>query len=275
MQGLNAARQVTGLDYWTPRRDEAYIGVMIDDLITRGTREPYRMFTSRAEYRLMLREDNADLRLTEQGRNLGLVDDVRWQAFNNKAEAITTLQSQIKTVWIRPDTEQANTLSAQTGLTLSRERRLNELLKMPEINLQAALELLAPELSNLDKQVVEQVEIQGKYAGYLDRQQAEIDKSRTQTDTRLPQDLDYTKVRSLSNEIAEKLNSHKPETIGQASRISGVTPSCYLDIASAPKKTNTARIGINAFFLLSLRLYVFISFSIARLTTKGAYTSIY
>ncbi|MEE9336370.1 MAG: tRNA uridine-5-carboxymethylaminomethyl(34) synthesis enzyme MnmG [Granulosicoccaceae bacterium] len=223
--GLNAARQVTGLDYWTPRRDEAYIGVMIDDLITRGTREPYRMFTSRAEYRLMLREDNADLRLTEQGRNLGLVDDVRWEAFNKKAEAITTLQSQIKTVWIRPGTDQAKTLTAQTGLKLSRERRLNELLKMPEVNLQAALELLAPELSNLDKQVVEQVEIQGKYAGYLDRQQAEIDKSRTQTDTRLPQDLDYTKVRSLSNEIAEKLNSHKPETIGQASRISGVTPA--------------------------------------------------
>jgi len=213
------------LDYWTPRRDEAYIGVMIDDLITRGTREPYRMFTSRAEYRLMLREDNADLRMTEKGRELGLVDDERWEAFSKKTEAITTLQSQIKSVWIRPDTEQAKALTEQTGLKLTRERRVNELLKMPEVKLQAALELLAPELSNLDPLVVEQVEIQGKYAGYLDRQQAEIDKSRDQSNTRLPIDLDYAKVRSLSNEIAEKLNANKPETIGQASRISGVTPA--------------------------------------------------
>jgi len=223
--GLNAARQVKGLDYWTPRRDEAYIGVLIDDLITRGTREPYRMFTSRAEYRLMLREDNADLRLTEQGRNLGLVDDERWEAFSKKAEAITTLQGQIKSVWIRPDSEQAKVLTAKTGLKLARERRLNELLKMPEVNLQEALELLAPELAGTPAQVVEQVEIQGKYAGYLDRQQAEIDKTRDQMNTRLPQRYDYTKVDSLSNEIAEKLNAHQPETIGHASRISGVTPA--------------------------------------------------
>ena len=223
--GLNAARQVSGLDYWTPRRDEAYIGVLIDDLITRGTREPYRMFTSRAEYRLMLREDNADLRLTEQGRNLSLVDDVRWDAFSKKRDAIATLQGQIKSVWIRPETVQAKALNETTGLKLARERRLSELLKMPEVNLQAALELLAPELSTIDRQVVEQVEIQGKYAGYLDRQQAEIDKTRDQMNTRLPQNTDYTKVGSLSNEIAEKLNSHQPETIGQASRISGVTPA--------------------------------------------------
>ncbi len=223
--GLNAARQVKGLEYWTPRRDEAYIGVLIDDLITRGTREPYRMFTSRAEYRLMLREDNADLRLTEKGRELGLVDDERWEAFCKKRDAIATLQSQIKTVWVRLGTDEAKEISDTMGLKLSRERRLSELLKVPEVNLPAALKILAPELTNLDTQVVEQVEIQGKYAGYLDRQQAEIDKSRAQTDTRLPQDLDYTQVRSLSNEIAEKLNAHQPETIGQASRISGVTPA--------------------------------------------------
>ena len=223
--GLNAARQVRGYESWTPRRDEAYIGVLIDDLITRGTREPYRMFTSRAEYRLMLREDNADLRLTEQGRKLSLVDDDRWSAFNKKAEAITRLQGQIKSVWVRPGTPQAQQLTASTGLTLARERRLSELLKMPEVRLPDALSILAPELSNTDPQAIEQVEIQGKYAGYLNRQQADIDKTRDQMDTRLPENLDYKSVSGISNEIAEKLSSHQPETIGQASRISGVTPA--------------------------------------------------
>jgi len=223
--GLNAARQVRGESPWTPRRDEAYIGVLIDDLITRGTREPYRMFTSRAEYRLQLREDNADLRLTEVGRQLGLVDDVRWQAFSEKAEAVTKLKSQLNDLWVRPGTTEANTLTKETGLKLTRERRFTELLKMPEVKLQRLLELVAPEHAALDAQVVDQVEIQGKYAGYLDRQQADIERSRAQTETRLPETINYDDVHGLSNEVRQKLTEHRPETIDQASRISGVTPA--------------------------------------------------
>ena len=223
--GLNAARQVRGEAPWTPRRDEAYIGVLIDDLITRGTREPYRMFTSRAEYRLKLREDNADLRLTETGRALGLVDDVRWQAFSEKANAITALQSELSELWIRPGTTEANTLNEETGLELARERRFTELLKMPEVKLRRLIELVAPEHAKVDAAVIDQVEIQGKYAGYLDRQQADIDRSRAQLETVLPDSLDYNDVSGLSNEVRQKLIEHRPESIDQASRISGVTPA--------------------------------------------------
>ena len=223
--GLNAARQSRGEAAWTPRRDEAYIGVMIDDLITRGTREPYRMFTSRAEYRLKLREDNADLRLTETGRALGLVDDARWEAFSRKAENITLLQGQLNDLWIRPNTTEAKTLTAETGLDLVRERRFTELLKMPEVKLHRLLELVAPEFAQLDKQVIDQVQIQGKYAGYLDRQQADIDRSRTQLETVLPDTLNYDEVTGLSNEARQKFREHRPETIDQASRISGITPA--------------------------------------------------
>lgn len=223
--GLNAARQVRGESAWTPRRDEAYIGVMIDDLITRGTREPYRMFTSRAEYRLKLREDNADLRLTETGRAIGLVDDTRWEAFSKKAEGITMLQGQLSDLWIRPNTPEAKTLTTETGLELVRERRFTELLKMPEVKLQRLLELVAPEFAELDKQVIDQVQIQGKYAGYLDRQQADIDRSRAQLETKLPDTLNYDEVVGLSNEVRQKLREHRPETIDQASRISGITPA--------------------------------------------------
>jgi len=223
--GLNAARQVREDSPWTPRRDEAYIGVLIDDLITRGTREPYRMFTSRAEYRLKLREDNADIRLTEIGRNMGLVDDVRWQAFSRKMQDVTMLQGQLKDLWIRPNTPEAKTLNSETGLDLARERRFTELLKMPEVKLHRLLELVAPEYATLDKQVVDQVEIQGKYAGYLDRQQADIDRSRAQLETKLPDTLDYNDVSGLSSEVRQKLIEHRPETIDQASRISGVTPA--------------------------------------------------
>jgi len=223
--GLNAARQVRGESPWSPRRDEAYIGVLIDDLITRGTREPYRMFTSRAEYRLKLREDNADLRLTEQGRAMGLVDDVRWEAFSRKMEGVTSLQEHLKDLWIRPNTTEAKTLHAETGLALARERRFTELLKMPEVKLHRLLELVAPQYATLDKQVIDQVEIQGKYAGYLDRQQADIDRSRAQLETRLPDSLDYNDVSGLSSEVRQKLIEHRPETIDQASRISGVTPA--------------------------------------------------
>ena len=223
--GLNAARAVRGETPWTPRRDEAYIGVLIDDLITRGTREPYRMFTSRAEYRLKLREDNADLRLTEVGRSMGLVDDTRWEAFSRKAEGIVKLQGQLGDLWIRPNTNEAKQLNKETGLELARERRFTELLKMPEVKLGRLLELVGSEHASLDKQVIEQVEIQGKYAGYLDRQQADIDRSRTQLETRLPDSLNYDDVDGLSNEVRQKLSEHKPETIDQASRISGVTPA--------------------------------------------------
>lgn len=223
--GLNAARQSRGEQSWTPRRDEAYIGVLIDDLITRGTREPYRMFTSRAEYRLMLREDNADLRLTETGRQMGLVDDARWQVYSEKAEAIESLKGRLEGYWLRQGTAEAEAVAARTGLKLSRERRFAELLKMPEVRLQELLELAAPELAGLPQAVVEQVEIQGKYAGYLDRQQADIDKTRDQQQIELADALDYSAVVGLSNEVRQKLSEHRPATIGQASRISGVTPA--------------------------------------------------
>jgi len=223
--GLNAARQVRALEAWTPRRDEAYIGVLIDDLITRGTREPYRMFTSRAEYRLMLREDNADLRLTETGRNLGLVDDQRWQAFNLKTERIESLKSRVHDLWIRPDTEHAHALLEATGMSFPREKRFTDLLKMPEIRLAQLLSLVDSSATLEDKAVVEQVEIQGKYAGYLDRQKADIDKTRAQHEVTLPDSLDYEQVRGLSNEVRQKFTEHKPGTVGQASRIAGVTPA--------------------------------------------------
>ena len=223
--GLNAARQVKSLEPWTPRRDEAYIGVLIDDLITRGTREPYRMFTSRAEYRLKLREDNADLRLTAIGRELGLVDDNRWNVFSAKTDAIETLKNTIDTLFIRPDTEQAESLKQRTGMSFDRERRLTQLLKMPEIRLQQLLDIVTPDAQELPAAVVEQVEIQGKYAGYLDRQQADIDKTRTQQQIALPESLDYNDVTGLSNEVRQKFAEHRPETIGQAARIAGVTPA--------------------------------------------------
>lgn len=225
MAGLNAARKVQALEPWTPRRDEAYIGVLIDDLITRGTREPYRMFTSRAEYRLMLREDNADLRLTEIGRQLGLVEDNRWQAFSEKRDAIERLKGDIHSMWIRPDTAEASALSTSTGMSFTREKRFTDLLKMPEIKLAQLLNIVKPDGCDENPAVVEQVEIQGKYAGYLDRQKADIDKTLTQQEISLPDSLNYENVRGLSNEVRQKFSEHRPGTIGQASRISGVTPA--------------------------------------------------
>lgn len=225
MAGLNAARQVSDLEPWTPRRDEAYIGVLIDDLITRGTREPYRMFTSRAEYRLKLREDNADLRLTAIGRDMKLVDDKRWSAFCAKSEAVDALKLRIQSLWVRPDTPQSKSLADATGMRFPREKRLADLLKMPEISLQTLLDIVTPDSTDELPQVVEQVEIQGKYAGYLDRQQADIDKSVSQQKIRLPESLDYAEVVGLSNEVRQKFSEHRPGTIGQASRLSGVTPA--------------------------------------------------
>ncbi len=223
--GLNAARQVRGEAPWTPRRDEAYIGVLIDDLISRGTLEPYRMFTSRAEYRLLLREDNADLRLTEVGRQMRLVDDCRWAAFSAKADAVGALQGRLRDLWVRPGTEEATKLTAQTGMSFARERRATELLKVPEVNLAGLLSIISPADAALDPQVIDQVEIQGKYAGYLDRQIADVEKTRHQQDITLPDSLDYQSVIGLSNEVRQKFSDNRPETIGQASRIPGVTPA--------------------------------------------------
>lgn len=235
--GLNAARQVQELEAWCPARDEAYIGVMIDDLITRGTQEPYRMFTSRAEYRLLLREDNADLRLTEKGRELGLVNDERWHAFENKRAAIADLQETFKKKWVRADSEQAIQVEAHWGKPLLKEASLMELLRRPEVDVQRLLSFLEEDLS-INEQVAEQVEIQAKYAGYIVRQQTEIDKALRYDHLRLPESIDYKGVPGLSNEVSEKLKNQRPETLGQASRIPGMTPAAIsLLLVYLKKKT--------------------------------------
>jgi len=235
--GLNAARQVQELEAWCPARDEAYIGVMIDDLITRGTQEPYRMFTSRAEYRLLLREDNADLRLTEKGRELGLVNDERWHAFENKRAAIADLQETFKKKWVRADSEQAIQVEAHWGKPLLKEASLMELLRRPEVDVQRLLSFLGEDLS-INEQVAEQVEIQAKYAGYIVRQQTEIDKALRYDHLRLPEAIDYKGVPGLSNEVSEKLKNQRPETLGQASRIPGMTPAAIsLLLVYLKKKT--------------------------------------
>jgi tRNA uridine 5-carboxymethylaminomethyl modification enzyme len=222
--GLNAALWVQEKESWCPRRDEAYIGVMIDDLITRGTQEPYRMFTSRAEYRLQLREDNADLRLTPQGRELGLVDDERWRAFEDKQKATGALQEGLKKQWIRPDTEAAFTAEAYWGKPIQKEVNLLEMLRRPEVDV-ARLLSFYEKGEEIPEQVGEQVEIQAKYAGYIVRQQSEIDRALRYDHLRLPETLDYTGVPGLSNEVSEKLRKQRPETLGQASRIPGITPA--------------------------------------------------
>lgn len=222
--GLNAARLVQGQESWCPRRDEAYIGVMIDDLITRGTQEPYRMFTSRAEYRLILREDNADLRLTPKGRELGLVDDDRWQAFENKSNAITDLQETLKKQWVRTESPEAERVAEIWGTPLLKEANLMELLRRPEVEMSKLLEFLENGAA-IDEHVGEQVEIQAKYAGYIVRQQSDIEKMQRYDHLRLPESLDYVGVPGLSNEISQKLTAQRPETLGQASRIPGMTPA--------------------------------------------------
>jgi tRNA uridine 5-carboxymethylaminomethyl modification enzyme len=222
--GLNAARLVQGLDNWCPGRDEAYIGVMIDDLITRGTQEPYRMFTSRAEYRLLLREDNADLRLTEKGRELGLVDDARWQAFEIKRASISQLQDDLKKKWVRTETAEAGQVEQYWGKPLLREANLMDLLRRPEVDVKQLLSFM-DSAEDMDPQVAEQVEIQAKYAGYIDRQQTEIDKALRYDHLRLPEVIDYNGIPGLSNEVSEKLKKQRPETLGQASRIPGITPA--------------------------------------------------
>lgn len=235
--GLNATLQVQGKAAWTPRRDEAYIGVMIDDLITCGTNEPYRMFTSRAEYRLLLREDNADLRLTTKGRELGLISDEQWQFFEQKQTAIEQEMQRLAKWWIRPENEQIQPLLAKTSIR--REITGLELLRRPEISYQ---DLLSLDNSNdISPQVAEQVEIQTKYKGYIDRQQVEIDRLRRYEETILPNHLDYNQVKGLSAEVRQKLIAHKPYTIGQATRIPGMTPAAIsLLLVHLKKLTNSS-----------------------------------
>ncbi|MGO2011125.1 MAG: tRNA uridine-5-carboxymethylaminomethyl(34) synthesis enzyme MnmG [Pseudoalteromonas sp.] len=223
--GMNAALQVQGKESWTPRRDEAYTGVLIDDLATLGTKEPYRMFTSRAEYRLLLREDNADIRLTEKGRELGLVNDERWQAFNEKMEVIAKESQRIKDTWIHKDHAMVNKVNELLKTPLTREANLEELLRRPEVryNDLMAIDGLGSDFTN--KAALEQVEIHTKYAGYIARQQDEINKQLRHEETILPKEFDYKTVSGLSNEVVAKLTEARPDTIGQASRISGITPA--------------------------------------------------
>lgn len=222
LAGINAGLQVQGKEPWCPRRDEAYIGVLVDDLITMGTREPYRMFTSRAEYRLLLRQDNADLRLTETGRQLGVVDDSRWQAFAKKREQIEREQQRLRTTWVQPGSEQAGVLEQKTGATLSREYSLHDLLKRPELGY-SDISTMNEEMIPGD--VAEQVEIDAKYAGYIDRQQEEIERMQRQENTPIPAGFDYDSVKGLSNEVKQKLAAAQPDTLARASRIPGVTPA--------------------------------------------------
>ncbi len=236
--GLNAARKAKGLEPWWPRRDEAYIGVMIDDLITRGTSEPYRMFTSRAEYRLLLREDNADWRLTPKGRELGLVDDERWQAFERKMENIHRLRERLEETRLRPGSEGAERLDAVLKTPLQRETTLLDLLRRPEVSLDSLQTLGLISVDGYSEAETEQVEIQAKYAGYIERQQAEIRRTQRYENLPLPPSLDYHRVSGLSREVQEKLSRHRPATLGQAARIPGVTPAAVsLLLVHLKKKT--------------------------------------
>jgi tRNA uridine 5-carboxymethylaminomethyl modification enzyme len=225
LAGLNASLQVREMDAWCPRRDEAYMGVMVDDLITQGVTEPYRMFTSRAEYRLQLREDNADIRLTEIGRKLGVVDDARWQAFEKKRESIALEQQRLRSTWVNPRSLPAEDALRVLGKSIEREYSLHELLLRPDVNYASLMTLTGAGCAVEDEKVSEQVEIQAKYQGYIDRQHEEIKGSLKNEALQLPENLDYREVRGLSTEVQQKLNLHKPETIGQAARISGITPA--------------------------------------------------
>lgn len=238
LAGLNAALRAFDQEQWYPRRDEAYIGVLVDDLITLGTSEPYRMFTSRAEYRLILREDNADLRLTEKGRELGLVGDARWQAFCEKREAIEQEQQRLKECWIQAGSDEAKSLEAKLSSPLSREYTLADLIKRPELNYADVAGLKGEPVDN--PQVAEQVEIQFKYAGYIDRQKTEISQMRRQENTPLPADFDYGQVGGLSNELKAKLEEIRPTTIAQASRIQGMTPAAISLLLVYLKKQHLA-----------------------------------
>jgi tRNA uridine 5-carboxymethylaminomethyl modification enzyme len=229
LAGANAALQVQEKAAWSPRRDEAYLGVLVDDLITRGVAEPYRMFTSRAEYRLSLREDNADLRLTEHGRRLGLVDEARWMVFCAKREAVAREQERLRSTWVHPSKVNVDEITRILGKPIEREYTLYDLLRRPDVDY-ATLMTLQIEATSVDAglrdpQVVEQVEIQAKYQGYIDRQLGEVAKSLANEEAHLPDNFDYSLIGGLSKEVQQKLAQHRPQTIGQASRIQGVTPA--------------------------------------------------
>ena len=225
LAGANAALYAQEKAAWSPRRDEAYLGVLVDDLITRGVSEPYRMFTSRAEYRLSLREDNADLRLTEQGRELGLVDDARWDAFNRKRDAIAAEQERLKATWVRPQTLPQADAERVLGKGIEREYTLFDLLRRPDVSYAALVTLPEADAGITDPLVIEQIEIQAKYQGYIDRQQDEVARNLAHEETALPEGLDYSTVPGLSKEVQQKLKQHQPQTLGQASRIQGITPA--------------------------------------------------
>lgn len=243
LAGTNAALKSQDKEAWCPRRDEAYIGVLVDDLITMGTIEPYRMFTSRAEYRLLLRQDNADLRLTEKGRELGLVDDIRWAAFCEKREAIEQEQQRLKTTWVQPGSVEAEQIGVKTGSVPSREYNLFDLLKRPELGYKDIVDITALKKTDAAADdVAEQVEIDAKYSGYIDRQQEEIDKLRRQENTVIPENFDYRVVKGLSNEVKQKLTDVRPETLARAARIPGVTPAAVsLLLIYLKKKTASTK----------------------------------
>jgi len=225
LAGLNAALQVQEKEAWCPRRDEAYLGVLVDDLITQGTLEPYRMFTSRAEYRLLLREDNADLRLTEKGRELGLVDDERWAAFEAKREAIEREQQRLNEVWVRPGQLGEEESQRVLGGALTKEQKLIDLMRRPDVDYNSLMTLSCANAVEIDSSVAEQVEIQAKYAGYIERQREEIERHLRHEETKLPEDMQYEQVSGLSIEVKQKLTAQRPATVGQAGRVPGVTPA--------------------------------------------------
>ncbi|MDO6679023.1 tRNA uridine-5-carboxymethylaminomethyl(34) synthesis enzyme MnmG [Shewanella sp. 4_MG-2023] len=241
LAGMNASLQVQGKEAWCPRRDQAYLGVLVDDLSTLGTKEPYRMFTSRAEYRLLLREDNADLRLTEKGRELGLVGDHRWALFSEKMESIETELQRLRSNWVHNNSPLLDVLNPELNTPISREASFEDLLRRPEMDYKKlmSLEGFGPGIE--DPRAAEQVQIQVKYSGYIQRQQGEIDKAIRNETTILPLDLDYQEVPGLSNEVIAKMNEHKPETIGQASRISGMTPAAISILLVHLKKRGLLR----------------------------------
>ncbi|MEE4244071.1 MAG: tRNA uridine-5-carboxymethylaminomethyl(34) synthesis enzyme MnmG [Kangiellaceae bacterium] len=241
LAGMNASLLAQEKEQWSPRRDQAYIGVLVDDLITAGTKEPYRMFTSRAEYRLLLREDNADIRLTETGRQLGLVDDQRWQHFCAKQEAVAAETKRLNKQFVQAGSDAAIALQQHIEKPLSKEARLMDLLKRPELDYKKmmAIDGIGPGVD--DEQVALQVEVQAKYAGYIARQQDEVERSLRYENAKIARDLDFSQIKGLSSEVVQKLIDHRPETIGQASRISGVTPAAISLILVYLKKRNLLR----------------------------------
>ncbi len=240
LAGINAALQVQGKEPWYPKRNEAYIGVLVDDLITMGTKEPYRMFTSRAEYRLQLREDNADLRLTEKAQELGLISEERWRAFNQKRDAIAKEAQRMKTTWLQAGSIDAETANKILGNSLKKEACLMGLLRRPEVTYDSLMSLPNTGEAVSDPAVAEQIEIQAKYQGYIERQLLEIEKLKRNEDTVLPASFDFETVNGLSNEVVQKLMNHKPANIGQASRISGVTPAAISLLLVHLKKSRSA-----------------------------------